>query len=444
MWNLRDACSDFLLDTSLYTDENWANIWRVSVESNTPRLRKTVQTFILDHMADILVALSSLDIEELLSVFEARGMKRHSQELGRLLELGPLPNKRQSHQLHDAMVCLIPGVFGDRQAIRSYSESMNTWFVLTRTPDMPQFIFDFTTTVVCNSIFFVGGWISDDSCPDGEQETGGCCKYHPPSDTWFDCEPLINARAYHEATCVVDKLLILGGKHKGSYEATYIEIYDPLTNQWSIVNGLLRFTDKEPIVVTPANKSVLIIRKKFLNESREWGFQLPCLWKFNTESGSLDMEAYSAPYDAKDVVLCNNIGDFLILVFANSTYKNNEYHMVTTMRCLNITSKQEEWCRKVAYDWYWGINKPYRVKRHYSFGLNKLYCVLLGFANGERLAKKVITLKLNITDPNSEWVRINFVECPQNLTDEMNLLNMSVPLTRVPKLDPCRLVDADD
>mmetsp|Transcript_17071 Transcript_17071/g.34194 ORF Transcript_17071/g.34194 Transcript_17071/m.34194 type:complete len:402 (+) Transcript_17071:113-1318(+) len=116
-----------------------------------------------------------------------------------------------------------------------------TWTSIT---DLPSARSDFTATVAPvngkDFIYIIGGCAADQgkspygdwyACP---TITNICDKYDPVADTYTSCAPAPQNRYRHAAVEIDGKVWLVGGVDANDAAVKDVEVYDPVTNSWSV------------------------------------------------------------------------------------------------------------------------------------------------------------------------------------------------------------------
>ena len=83
--------------------------------------------------------------------------------------------------------------------------------------------------VIGNYIYVVGGY-------DGQSELNICEVYDIANDSWDDCSPMLTARGGAGTAVIINKLYTIGGGMDSANDITFSEVYDPTTDEWSLIN----------------------------------------------------------------------------------------------------------------------------------------------------------------------------------------------------------------
>lgn len=110
----------------------------------------------------------------------------------------------------------------------------------------------FTTTILDNGkILITGGWYFDGSQAEFVKE---CEIYDPIINEWSIVDSLSIGRLYHSATFLKDgRVLVIGGLSPNSWLKS-CEIFDPTTGQWSLTDSLSIERGDHSAVVLPDGK----------------------------------------------------------------------------------------------------------------------------------------------------------------------------------------------
>lgn len=182
-----------------------------------------------------------------------------------------------------------------------------------------------------------------------------------------------------------------------------------------------------------------------LNDARAFGFLQPQLWQFHSETGDLQLKSFVTQHDSRDITLCRQRGDKLLLVLRTLKKTNDGHQLTTKLLFLDLNSRISS-SKTVKYDWAWNSTTPFTVKCYFETGRNGriLFCGIVGFVPGEgSTAHEIIILKMDLTTKNSNWMKVSPDVCPRKIESTATLKTILVPLAAVSRMNTCRLIEPD-
>jgi DNA-binding CsgD family transcriptional regulator/N-acetylneuraminic acid mutarotase len=79
------------------------------------------------------------------------------------------------------------------------------------------------------NLYAVGGF-------DGENILAVCEQFNPQTETWQSCPDMLQPRARAGAATILNKLYVVGGEQTAGETAPFSELFDPVGQQWTILN----------------------------------------------------------------------------------------------------------------------------------------------------------------------------------------------------------------
>ncbi len=107
-----------------------------------------------------------------------------------------------------------------------YDPGENSWRPL---PAMSQPRAYLTGGTLTGDLYAVGGY-------DGREVLAVCAYFDPETAVWSDCPDMLAPRSGAGAASIVNKLYVVGGGKHNDEPLTFSERYDPVGEQWEIVN----------------------------------------------------------------------------------------------------------------------------------------------------------------------------------------------------------------
>lgn len=107
-----------------------------------------------------------------------------------------------------------------------YDPGQDRWQLL---PPLPHARAYLTGGAVLGSLYIVGGY-------DGENIVASCDQFNPQTNEWQSCPPMLRPRARAGAAAILNKLYVVAGEQPAGDSAPYSELYDPVSQQWTILN----------------------------------------------------------------------------------------------------------------------------------------------------------------------------------------------------------------